>query len=451
MGNKILSRRAVLRGGMGISIALPMLEIMGRSRPASAMLPGGSPRLLVVYTPHGRHKDSDNKWRPQGTGPDFELGSLMTPFAPYQDRMIHVSGLPMETCRNQNGNSHTRGAMHALTCRFHDENAWLGNGISIDQKIANALAEVSSHKYASLQLGVRATPGSSTDPVRAYLAYRGPLDPITCNNDPQSAFDLLFGGDFEGGQTENDDELARIREERRSVLDFVGDDFDRLNGKLGHADRMRLEEHVDTIREIEQSIDDFTPAGAACAMPEYSDPGDPDEDYPEVGRQMTKLAAMALACELTPVMLLQWSTGTCSVRHSWVSQHAGSSGFHGITHLGSDGQETHDAIQSWYIDQIRHLLDDLDELEEGDGTVLDNTVVLWVGGEQGTSTNHSFDDMCYVIFGRGGGVLDAGKHVEYQGRSANDLMITIQNAMGLEDEAFGEPEFVQGTLPGILA
>ena len=440
---------------MGVSIALPMLEIMGRSRPASAMLPGGSPRLIVVYTPHGRHKDSDDKWRPQGTGTDFELGSLLTPLAAYKDRMIHVSGLPMETCRNQNGNSHSRGAMHALTCSFHNQNAWLGNGISIDQKIANAVAEVSSHKYPSLQLGVQATPDfASTDPVRAYLSYAGPLDPITCNCDPQSVFDLLFSSEPVGGQGGGaDEELQRLREERRSVLDFVGDDFDRLNAKLGHDDRIRLEEHADKIREIEASIGDYTPTGEACAVPDYDDPGNPYnvDNYPAVGRQMSKLVAMAMACEMTPVMLFQWSTGQCSTRHKWVSQQAGSSGFHGITHQGSDGQPTHDAIHSWYIEQIGNLLDDLDSLPEGDGTVLDNSIVLWVGGEQGSSTNHSFDDMCYVLFGKGGGVLDAGKHVEYDGRSANDLMITVQNAMGLEDDAFGEQEFVQGALPGILA
>lgn len=461
MARTRLTRRSMLRGAGGIGIALPFLEIMGRPKTASAQ--GDRPtRLVVVYSPHGRAQASNGAWKPTGTGPSFELGSLMAPLAAVQDEMVVVSGLELSSAKNQGGNGHSKGPTHALTCVPHLNETIPGDmsmgtigyagGISFDQKVANFVQEQTPLPYPSLQFGVQSGPDFAVNgaTTRSYISYAGPGEFLPAEDNPAAMFDRLFG-DFNASSAE----LELVRKQRKSVLDFVMDDFERINPTLGGEDKARLEQHLDKIREVEQSIDLTTgEVSEACALPDIGAeiPGYKDNgNYPAVGQQQTTLLSMALACSMTRVATFQWSTGQSVTRHSWIDG-AGSKGHHGLTHDGAPARDAYDSITTWYAERVAELVTALRDTPDYDGsTLLDNTVVLWVAGEMAYADAHSFVDMPYVVFG-GGDRLARGQHLDFgSGRATNDLLITLQQALGIDDPTFGDPQWVQGPLDGLLA
>jgi hypothetical protein len=459
---KRLSRRAVLRGAGGVALGLPLLEIMGGSRPAHGAYGDAAKRVVIVYSPHGRPQALDPLWRPQGTGTDFTLSSLMTDFAPFKDDLIVLSGLELTSAKSQSGNGHSKGPTHALTATDHLDEMIPGDmsmgtigfagGISVDQAIANEIAKSTPLQFPSLQLGVQsgadfAVNGATT---RSYIAYAGPGEPIPAEDNPAAMFDRLFST-FDADASE----LERLRAQRRSVLDLVSEDFERLDRTLGGEDRTRLEEHLEKIREIEQSIDvtvgDVSPQ---CGKPDLGETIEGYKDnanFPAVGEQQTQLLTMALACDMTRVATFQWSTGQSTTRHTWVPG-AESNGHHTLTHDGSVSHPACEGILRWYAGRVADLVTRLSEIEEpGGGTLLDNTVVLWVAGEMGHADAHDFNDMPYVLFGGGNGILQTGQHLDFPGRAHNDLLVTLMQAMGLDVDTFGKPDYVTGPLSGVLA
>ncbi|MEM6993408.1 MAG: DUF1552 domain-containing protein [Myxococcota bacterium] len=459
---KRLSRRTVLRGAGGVAIGLPFLEVMRDPRPARAGYGDAARRLVVVYSPHGRPQGSEDKWRPQGTGPVFTLSELMAPLMPHQQDMIALTGLELSSARNQGGNGHSKGPTHALTATDHLDETIPGDmsmgtigfagGISVDQKIAGDIAADTQLKFPSLQFGVQsgadfAVNGATT---RSYIAYAGPGEPIPAEDNPAAMFERLFG-DFDADELE----LAKRTEQRRSILDLVTEDFERLNPTVSSSDRVRLEEHLSKIREIELSLgvtaDEVSPQ---CAMPDLGPAVDDyknNANFPIVGQQQTDMLTMALACDMTRVATFQWSTGQSTTRHTWV-EGAGDKGHHGITHDGSPGTAAYENILVWYAERVAELVSQLKATEEADGSnMLDNTVVLWIAGEMGYADAHNFIDMPYVLFGGGNGILQTGQHLEFQGRAHNDLLVTLIQAMGLPDTTFGKAEYVTGPLEGVLA
>lgn len=457
---KRMSRRSVLRGAGGVAIALPFLEIMGHSGKVSGADAATPRRLVIVYSPHGRAEASNDKWRPQGSGTDFTLSEFHTDFLPFQDQMVVLSGLRMTSAASQSGNGHSKGPTHALTCTDHLDETIPGDmsmgtigfagGISIDQKIASFLEESIALEYPSLQFGVQsgtdfAVNGATT---RSFISYAGPGEPIPAEDSPAQMFDRLFG-DF----SQDSAELEKLRAERRSVLDLVMEDFERLDPKLGAQDSQRVEKHLDAIREIEQSIDLDNGTNPACEVPDVGAPVEAFKDndnFPLVGEQQTKLLTMALACDMTRVATFQWSTGQSTTRHSWIDG-AGGKAHHGITHDGSASRDAYDAISKWYAGRVAELLTQLQSTPDLDGnSLLDNTIVLWIAGEMAFADAHNFNDMPYVLFGGGAGTINTGQHLVFDGRAHNDLMVTIQQAMGIEDDIFGKPDYVQGPLQGVL-
>jgi hypothetical protein len=435
---------------------------MGGSRSAHGAYGDAAKRLVIVYSPHGRPEALDNQWRPQGTGTDFTLSSMMTDFEPLKQDMIVLSGIELTSARSQAGNGHSKGPTHALTATDHLDETIPGDmsmgtigfagGISVDQAIANAIAESTPLQFPSLQFGVQsgadfAVNGATT---RSYIAYAGPGEPIPAEDNPAAMFDRLFAT-FDA----DEGELLRLRAQRRSVLDLVSEDFERLNPTLGGDDRQRLEEHLAKIREIEQSIDVTTgEVSPQCDKPDIGETIEGYKDnanFPAVGEQQTQLLAMALACDMTRVATFQWSTGQSTTRHTWVPG-AEDKGHHSLTHDGSVSHLGCEGIVRWYAGRVADMVGRLSEIEEpGGGSLLDNTVVLWIAGEMGYADAHSFSDMPYVLFGGGNGILQTGQHLDFDGRAHNDLLVTLMQAMGLNIDTFGNPDYVTGPLSGVLA
>ena len=333
---------------MGIAIALPFLEIMEPKKAHGE--PAVAPkRILACFSPNGMAMPD---WDSSAGGEALTIapGSVLEPLTAHTSDLLLLSGINLNTAINQPGFPHNLGVSHGLTGQFivpdptiptMEGDRGFANGPSIDQVIASKVG--GSTKFASLQFGVQ-TEMHGGNPL-SFISYTGPLQPIPSEPDPQKAFDRIFT-DLEVGDPA---QLAVIRAQRRSVLDFVQGSFDALNPKLGTADRQKLDQHLTQVREIEKRID-LGAVGENCAAPPFSPVGDynSNESYPAVTQLMMDMIVMSFACDLTRVSTLQWSAGNSYTVFGWLGQ---STDHHEMSHSDFAFAEHYNqllAINRWY-------------------------------------------------------------------------------------------------------
>lgn len=454
---KTLSRRSLLRGAGGVAIALPMLEAMIGSRRGHAFEDGPPPRFLVVFSANGTIED---RWTPVGTEEDFVLddpsdpGRILAPLEAFKDRLLVLGGLDMlSRDHGPGGNGHDLGMGHMLTGTdlvvgpsgvgefSHLPDGTVG-GPSIDQVIADLIGQ--ENAFRSLEFGVQSNLDVNRQ-LTSRMCYRGPFEVLPPENDPRAAFDSIF---LQLGTDPT--ELAKLKARRASVLDRVKEDFDALNAKLGGTDKQKLEAHLQAIREVEQSLEAAGGPLAGCALPEEPgelDPGSNDQ-YPTIGRLQMDLMAMALTCDITRVSSLQWSTAQSGTRFTWLGH---SDNHHSLSHEADNSTEARTQlvqINHWYAEQFAYLLGRLAAQPELDGTLLDNTVVLWVN-EQGNGQTHTKDQIPFVLAGNYQGKLRTGRWVQYEQRAHNDLYLSLMHLFGSDAVTFGNAAVNGGPLTNL--
>lgn len=444
---KKLSRRTLLRGAGGAALALPLLDAMLTS-PGAAQ-DGAIPRRVVFFFT-GNGPDVD-RWWPSGTGAGFSLNSSMAPLEPFQSKLLIPRGIRMATAREargDGGNGHDVGTGHCLTARGivagpsgvgEFGHLWDGTagGISIDQHIGAAVQ--GDLPYRSISLGARAEGIRQSLPSR--ISYRGQGQPVTPFHTPEAAWDQLFAGLGTVESGPNPD--ARRRE---VVLGAVSADLSRLSGQLGRADRERLQLHAQRVAEIADRID--SSSRVICEAPERATAA----DYGETIDLHGAIIAEAFKCNLARVASIQCSTGQSGIRHSWLGH---TESHHGISHKGdsdSAARAQSSQIDRWYCERFAGLLSELNATTFPDETtLLDHTTVVWVNEqEKGTGNTHRWNEMPYVIAG-GGGYFKQGEVVDTGGRAHGELFVNLMNMMGVEGNSFGNPEFCDGAIDGLIA
>ncbi len=452
--NSRFGRRAFLRGAGGVVVALPFLSSL--ARPARAQGTSVFPkRFIVFFSPNGTVR---KHWRPFGGERTFQLGSILEPLEPHRDQLLILKGINMTTAKNGPGDGHQTGMGHMLTARelltgdlFEGGGGgfvgWAG-GISADQEIANHIGQTT--KFKSLEFGVQVH-GSN---VWSRMCYLGANQPLPPENDPRAMFDRVFK-DVDADPAA----LARIRTRRKSVLDMVRQEYKALLPTVDRFDRQKLDQHLTAIREVEKRLDiETTGVTDYCTVPSLPpDIAAPEpsifmepERFGDAGRAQMDILVSSLACDLTRVASIQWSQS--------VSQHVFrnlgiTSGHHDLSHEPDDAEDAQDKlvqINRWYAQQFAYLLDKLSSVQEGDGTLLDNTVVLWCN-ELGKGNSHTRDDVPYVLAGSAGGYLDTGRFLEFPLTNHNDLLLTLIQAMGVPANQFGDPIYSNGPLTRLLA
>jgi hypothetical protein len=432
-----LGRRAFLGalGALGITPLLPRLEAVA----------GGDDiplRLLLVHTPDGTFID---RWRPSGGELDFQLSEILAPLEVMRDEIVVADGLRMTAGGAGEAHAYGMGGLwtgaEVLSGNLFDGGnqamtGW-GSGTSIDQLVADATEGATP--YRSLEFGVQ-----TKDPhIVTRMIYGGPEMPIDPEPNPTTMFDKLFS---EVGLEQA--ELAKIRARKRSILDHLGGELDALQTKVSAHDRAKIEAHLDHVRAIEQRLD--TSIGA-CEVPMIGGAIDPDanENFPLVGDIQMKLVAAAFACDLTRVASLQWSAGFSGVRHDWLGW--GEQGHHSWSHDASaETSEAADvAIDTWYAERFRDLLLELQKYPEGDGTVLDHTLVVW-GREIGFPRGHSMHPIPFVLAGGAGGALPTGRYLDFGDQQHAKLLVSIGRAMGLDIDGIGNIVENSGGLDGLF-
>lgn len=433
--NKV-SRRLFL-GGAGAMLALPLMESsLPRALRAAGTgpTPGGPPkRLAFYYIPNGIHMAG---WTPATTGANWATTPILSPLEArgVKSDVLVLSGLDNTPGKPDGAGDHAGGTGAFLTCHKVIKTAGdYENAISVDQVAANAWEGSSSFK--SLQLGLEG--GSSIGDCDsgyscAYarnISWAGPKTPMPKVTSPRVVFELMFGGADPAATAA---ELEQRKSFRLSLLDYVNTDATKLRTKLGHTDRIKLDQYLNGIRELEIRVEE------AEAVPSCDVPVKPtdDIDITQAMDIMTDLMARAIQCDMTRVMTFMMANAGSNRNYDFLGV---SGAHHNLSHHQND-PETHaklTTINTWEVDQFAKLVERLKSMPEDDGsTVLDNTW-LFFGSEIEDGDAHRHTDMPILLAGGAGGI-PSGRHLDLNGGKVSELFISMLCGVGVPTTSFGD-------------
>lgn len=451
----LLNRRTLLRGAGGVAISLPLLDAMIAPRRAHAQSQMPT-RFVVFYTPGGTEMSS---WRPSGTETSFTLPYILAPLEPLKEHIIVVDGLNLDVTQTGPGHPHAKGMGGLLTgCPLQEGNfeqgaarAGFASGISVDQVIAGHIRGMT--RFPSLEVGVQSETfqkyyGVSLSPAN-NLNLTGPGQPLPVMFDPRAVLTRVFS---DAGTSPDQAALALRYKRNASVLDGLVKEYTALKARLGAEDRAKLDAHLEQIRQVELALGPPpTESGTGCPPPVVNSPTEyqADVNLPATGKAMMDLLVSSLACDLTRVATMQWMDSEADNVFPWLADVSGS--HHENQHSESGGAYNRSGIERigrWYAEQFAYFLEKMRAVQEGDRTLLDNTVIFWCT-ELSTPPTHGQQNMPFVLAGKGGGQFRTGRWARYAGRPHNDLLVSLQNAFGIGVQTFGLPQYCTGPLPNL--
>jgi uncharacterized protein DUF1552 len=294
-------------------------------------------------------------------------------------------------------------------------------------------------RFPSLEFGVMV----QNSDVWARMIYSGANQPLPPMEDPVAAFARIFGG-----TNLNAAQAAILLKRRQSVLDQVQTSLTGLSTKVGADDRVRVQQHLNSVQQIEKQLIAQT---GACSPPTVAKTDlTKVANYPAIGQTQMDLLIASLACDQTRIASLQWSHSVSDIPMPWLNI---STGHHTLSHdadTDAPSQMSLVQINTWYAQQFAYLLQGLDAVIESDGsTLLDNCMVVWIN-ELAKGNVHSHNPLPVVIAGGAGGALRSGRLVTYSPAQAhNNLLVSIANTMGTNITTFGNPAYCTGALSNL--
>jgi hypothetical protein len=427
-------------------LALPLLDAMVPAATALAQTPASPVRRLgFVYLPNGvaRNFAGINYWTPAGQGAAFELSPILSPLAPFKDRLLVVSGLAQHQADafgdGANGD-HTRGTSSWLTgvhCK-RTEGADVRNGISADQIAAATLGRATALPSLELSIDLNFLAGQCENSYScAYLntlSWRTDSDPMPTENNPRIVFERLFG---DGGTSAQ--RLAQARE-NRSILDSVTADLQRLQQSLGPADRVKVSDYVDTVREVERRIQSVETRGATD-LPTLDRPAGIPDRFDEHVKLMYDLQWLAFRGDLTRVTTFMLGR---ELNFRTYPEIGITEGHHGLSHHQDNPTQLakYARLNTYQTELFGWFLDKLRSTADGDGTLLDHSLFLY-GAALSNPNLHAHYDLPLAVVGggagRGAGAIGGGRHLVYPGETPmTNLLLTLLDKVGVPAETLGD-------------
>lgn len=441
-----LRRRTFLRG-LGTALALPALDsALPRSLWAAASGAAKPPvRMAWLFVPNGVNLDH---WTPTVEGRDFALPSSLEPLAPLREKLLVLSNLAHDTGfpHGDGAGDHARSAATFLTGvhPVKTDGRGIRAGVSVDQVAAQHLG--AETRFDSLVLGCeqgKLSGNCDSGYACAYsnnISWKSAVEPAGKEINPRQLFDRLFGAGSSADVTQS---RAKRDLERKSILDLVQQDARSMRRQLARDDKQRLDQYLDGIRELERRIDQPTVEDVDADLD--APPSVAPRSFAQHAELMGDLLAVAFQADLTRVA-------------SWMFANEGSlrtfkgigvnEGHHTLSHH-QDLAEKKDQIAKidrYYVEQFAQFLQRLDEVKEGDGTLLDNAMIVYGSGiSDGNAHNH--DNLPVLVAGRGGGALAGGRHVRYEANTPlMNLYLQMLQSTGINIDAIGDSS---GPLAGL--
>ncbi len=434
----LVSRRMALKG-VGVSLALPWLESLAPKSLLAAEGAVAAPRRMAcIFVPNGIHMQD---WKPKADGFGFQLPYILEPLANVRDDLLVITGLTHDKGRD-NGDGpgdHARSASVFLTGAQprKTDGANIRSGVSVDQCAAHAIGQAT--RFPSIELGCengRSAGNCDSGYSCAYssnISWGSETTPMSKEVNPRLIYERLIGSES-GSGAGRAERLAL----RRSVLDYVADDAKGLQSQLGRSDQRKLDEYLAGVREIERRLDrsdDETleaDMGNGLRVPHIV-----PKDYAQHLRLMCDMIVLAFQSDSTRIATLMFADAGSNrnYRHIDVPD-----GHHDLSHHGGDAKK-HAKIRQinrFHVTQFAYLLQKLKAIPEGDGSLLDNCMVLY-GSGLSDGNRHNHDDLPVLVAGRAGGTIDAGRHVRVAPETPMcNLFISMLDRMGAPTYFIGD-------------
>jgi len=425
---KHLSRRTLLRGA-GVTLALPLLDSMfpAFTRAATPKIP----RFVGIFNPHGWATDY---WamKPGTLG---DLPFILKPLEPFRNDITVVGGLDATSSMpppGLTGGDHSRSAATfsgVQPKKTVSEDIYLGT--TIDQMIAQKYGQ--DNPLPSIQLGIEDQSALATCPWGYSCAYvnsvswSGPTRPLPHEANPQLVFERLFG------DGSNPQERAARKQARASLLDAVTKEVARLNRNLPTTDKTRLNEYLEDIREIERRLQNV--AKSTDTSPDAEVPAGMPESYTDHINLMWDLQTLAFQADITRVSTLMFA-------HDVSMRSYPEAGVTTANHAASHHGEVPKRVEDWakinryHVDCLTHFLKKLKATPDGDGTLMDHTLILWATN-MGNGNLHSHKDCPHMFIGGALGQHKGGRFLQTSGPTGN-LLLTTLGMFGIERDKLGD-------------
>jgi hypothetical protein len=451
---KAMSRRAVLRG-VGAAVALPLLDAMVPALTAAQKSSAKAvPRFGVVYHPNGVIYD---KWLPSGVGSDFELSPVLSPLAPFRDKLVVVTGLYSDQAEalGDGGGDHSRASGTYLTgVHVKRSDTVVENGVSMDQIAAKAFERET--QISSLQLTVDDASLVGACDVGYSCAYSSTLSwltptlPLMAENNPRVVFERLFGT--------SDTTDARVRTARlqqdRSILDSVTDRVKALQRQLGPGDNGKVNDYLESLRDVERRIqkaEEQSALGidaAPAANTNVQRPvGIPDGFEAHVSL-LYDLQLLAFQSDLTRVITFMYGREQNGRPYPQIGV---PEPHHPLTHHQNDPAKMEKCarIQTYHVALFANYLEKLRSTPDGDGSLLDHVILLYGGGIS-HSDRHTHGPLPTLVVGGGGGAIKGGRHLVYPEHTPlTNLQLTLLGGLGVSTERLGDSTGQLNELSGL--
>jgi hypothetical protein len=426
-----LSRRTFLRG-VGVSIALPFLESMVPARTALAQTAAtGKTRFGAIYVPHGATMD---KWTPAAEGSSFELSEVLQPLAPFRQQINIISDLshPQAYGGGSATSNHNRSAATFLSGAHAEAGPKAHLGVTMDQTAAKHIGQ--DTPLPSLELMIEEATLSCGDGLscayRDTLSWQNATSPLPMENNPQVVFEKLFGD----GNT--DAERRARREQAVSLLDSVIGEVSSLQKKLPAGDRTRLDQYLGDIREVERRIQKASKdASTDLALPVL--PAGVPKDVDAHIKLMFDLQVLAWQANITRVttLLMAKELSNAAYPKSGVRD-----AFHILSHHSNlrENMDRFAVLNRYHITLLTYLLEKLQSIPDGDGTLLDHSMVLY-GSAMSDGNQHNHGPLPIILAGGASGTLKGGRHIRNpKDTTMSNLLLAMLDKLGVPTEKFGD-------------
>lgn len=442
---------------MGTALALPWMEAMTSPAPLIANVTRRTAiekppvRMAFLYVPNGMHMPD---WNPQGPGGrDFKLQSIMEPIAEFREKMNVFRGLSLRGAKalGDGGGDHARSVASFLTGAHPKKThgADIRNGISVDQVAADKIGHLT--KLKSLELG---TEGSSTGGrcdsgysclYTSNVSWRTDTSPLSKEINPATVFERLFGS---GGEGDSIRSLAERESRRKSILDFVHGEAKSLSNRLGTPDRRKLDEYLYAVRDIERRMHRIEKLGSSTEdFSDYPRPVGVPREFSEHIKLLFDMMVLAFQTDSTRICSFMYANAGSNRSYRNLSIREG---HHTISHHGKsqEKQQKISKINKYHMSLAHHLLSKLDSIQEGDGTLLDNCMIVY-GSGIADGNAHAHDDLPIAMFGSGGGTIDTGRYIRLRNKTPlTNLYCSMLERMGASVDSFSDSNGVVDELKG---